>query len=167
MPKSAFTEIFRSTFRDARYLCATSIHAIRWQLGKKVDELYTEVQRSQHLTQADSRIFGQSVIKFAAWAASLLHLMLHKAYCVLYYPLAKIQILRLECTFDRREYLTLDKGNRPLIRASAIKHAQAFLQLFTQVWDAPFLNVFPLDVSGYLSTSSGHDPPRRPAQLPS
>lgn len=29
------------------------------------------------------------IVAFAAWAASLLHLMLHKAYCVLYYPLAR------------------------------------------------------------------------------
>lgn len=38
------------------------------------------------VVQNESR---ESVVKFAAWAASLLHLMLHKAYCVLYYPLAK------------------------------------------------------------------------------
>ena len=41
--KSAFTEISCSAFRNAGYLCTTSIHAIRQQLGKKVDELYTEV----------------------------------------------------------------------------------------------------------------------------
>lgn len=29
------------------------------------------------------------VVCFAVWAASLMHLMLHKAYCVLYFPLAK------------------------------------------------------------------------------
>ena len=57
-----FTDILRSTFRNAGYLCATSIHAIRRLLGKKVDELYTEVQRSQHLTRADARIFGQSYV---------------------------------------------------------------------------------------------------------
>ncbi len=62
MPKSAFTDILGSTFRNAGYLCATSIHAIRRQLGKKVDQIYTEVQRSQHLTQADPRIFGQSYV---------------------------------------------------------------------------------------------------------
>lgn len=50
MPKSEFFDILRSTFRNAGYLYATSIHAIRRQLGKKVDEIYTEVQRSQHLT---------------------------------------------------------------------------------------------------------------------
>jgi hypothetical protein len=31
------------------------------------------------------------VVGFAIWAASLMHLMLHKAYCVLYFPLAKDQ----------------------------------------------------------------------------
>jgi len=62
MPKSAFTDIFRTTLRNAGYMCSTSIHAIRRQLGKKVDELYTEVQRSQHLTQADPRVVGQSYV---------------------------------------------------------------------------------------------------------
>ena len=62
MPRSAFTAIFGSTLRNAGYFCATSIHAIRRQLGKKVDERYTEVQRSQHLTQGDPRIFGQSYV---------------------------------------------------------------------------------------------------------
>jgi Protein of unknown function (DUF3435) len=46
MPKVAFTETFGSTLRNAGYFCATSIHAIRRQLGKKVDERYTEFQRS-------------------------------------------------------------------------------------------------------------------------
>jgi hypothetical protein len=31
------------------------------------------------------------VVGFAAWAASIMHLMLHKAYCVLYFPIAKDQ----------------------------------------------------------------------------
>ena len=62
MPRSAFSDILRNTFRNAGYLCTTSVHAIRRQLGKKVDEIYTEVQRSQHLTQADPRIFGQSYV---------------------------------------------------------------------------------------------------------
>lgn len=44
MPRSAFTGILRNTLRNAGYLCSTSIHAIRRQLGKKVDEIYTEVQ---------------------------------------------------------------------------------------------------------------------------
>ncbi len=62
MPKTAFTDIFRSSLRNAGYLCTTSIHAICRQLGKKIDELYTGVQRSQHLTQADLRTFSQSYV---------------------------------------------------------------------------------------------------------
>ena len=62
MPKAAFTEIFGSTLRNAGYLCAISIHAIRRQLGKKFDERYTEVERSQHLTQGDPPVFGQSYV---------------------------------------------------------------------------------------------------------
>ena len=38
MSRSAFTEIFGSMLRNAGYFCATSIHAIRRQLDKKVDE---------------------------------------------------------------------------------------------------------------------------------
>lgn len=37
MPKSAFLAIYESTLKNARYLCGTSIHAIRRLLGKKVD----------------------------------------------------------------------------------------------------------------------------------
>ena len=63
MPQRAFEAIFRNTLRNAGYAsCGASVHSIRRQLGKKVDELYTEVQRSQQLTQADPRIFGQSYV---------------------------------------------------------------------------------------------------------
>jgi tRNA C32,U32 (ribose-2'-O)-methylase TrmJ len=44
--------------KNVEYLYATSIHTIRRQLGKKVDERYAEVQRSQHLTQGDPCLFG-------------------------------------------------------------------------------------------------------------
>jgi hypothetical protein len=37
MPKSAFCQMFRKTMRKAGYLCGTSMHSIRRQLGKKVD----------------------------------------------------------------------------------------------------------------------------------
>lgn len=60
MPRSAFSQIFQSTLLNAGYFCQASVHSIRRQLGKKVDELYTEVERSQLLTQADPRIFGQA-----------------------------------------------------------------------------------------------------------
>lgn len=58
MPEKAFREIFQSTLRNAGYHCSASVHSIRRQLGKQVDELYTEVQRSQQLTQADPRILA-------------------------------------------------------------------------------------------------------------
>lgn len=53
---------FGSTLRNVRYFYATSTHAIRRQLGKKVDERYTEVQRSKHIMKGDSRIFDQSYV---------------------------------------------------------------------------------------------------------
>ncbi|OAG42721.1 AdoMet-dependent rRNA methyltransferase SPB1 [Fonsecaea monophora] len=62
MPKSSFTAILKSTLTNAGYLCGPSIHAIWRQLGKEVDKRYTAVQRSQHLTQADERVFGQSYV---------------------------------------------------------------------------------------------------------
>lgn len=66
MPRSAFSQIFQSALLNVGYFCAAFVHSIRRQLGKKVDELYIEVQRSQHLTQADSRIFGQAYVANAS-----------------------------------------------------------------------------------------------------
>jgi hypothetical protein len=37
MSKSAFLRIFRAMMKQAGYSCGTSIHAIRWYLGKKFD----------------------------------------------------------------------------------------------------------------------------------
>jgi hypothetical protein len=94
MPKKAFLRIFAAMMKKAGYFCGTSIHAVRRNLGKKVDgkshsskpllasslsslrpaafapanwltlcpERYSAVQRSQHLTQADPRVFGQSYV---------------------------------------------------------------------------------------------------------
>lgn len=62
IPRDAFITTFNAMIRSAGYTCAASIHAIRRQLGKKVDERYTEVQRSQHLTQGDVRVFDQSYV---------------------------------------------------------------------------------------------------------
>jgi hypothetical protein len=49
MPKSAFTAIFNKTLQNAGYLCSTSVHAIRREIGKKVDgkiaELVTYLMR--------------------------------------------------------------------------------------------------------------------------
>lgn len=62
MPRSAFSQIFQSTLRNAGYFCAASVHSIRRGIGQKVDKIYTEVERSQHLTQADPSIFGQAYV---------------------------------------------------------------------------------------------------------
>lgn len=59
-PTRALTPLTHSSPRQ--YLCTTSTHAIRQQLGKKVDERYTGVQRSRHLAQAVPHIFGQSIL---------------------------------------------------------------------------------------------------------
>jgi Protein of unknown function (DUF3435) len=43
MSQSAFRKILKSTLQNASYLTSTSIHAIRRQLGKKVDGKVTAV----------------------------------------------------------------------------------------------------------------------------
>ena len=48
MPRQAFSRIFESALRNTGYLCAASVHSACRQLGKEVDKLYTEAQRSQH-----------------------------------------------------------------------------------------------------------------------
>lgn len=62
MPRAAFQTIFRRALRSAGYPNEASVHAIRRQLGKKIDQNYSEVQRSQHLTQSDTRVFGTSYV---------------------------------------------------------------------------------------------------------
>lgn len=62
MTKDAFQSIWKSTLSNADYFIQPTIHSIRRGLGKKVDENYTPVQRSQHLTQVDPRVFGQSYV---------------------------------------------------------------------------------------------------------
>ncbi|RMZ83736.1 hypothetical protein DV738_g918, partial [Chaetothyriales sp. CBS 135597] len=57
------------------------------------------------------------VVGFSAWSALLLHLMVHKAYCALYVPLFKNPAM----------------ASYEIIRSSAVKHAQAFVQLFIRV----------------------------------
>ncbi|KAF7504465.1 hypothetical protein GJ744_002202 [Endocarpon pusillum] len=58
MTRAAFSEILQATSVAAAFASNVTVHVIRRGLGKKVDTLYTEAQRSQHLTQADPRIFG-------------------------------------------------------------------------------------------------------------
>ncbi|KAK5206792.1 hypothetical protein LTR07_010053 [Exophiala xenobiotica] len=68
----------------------------------------------------------QEVIDFSSWAALLLHLMVHKAYCVLYRPLFKDQSI----------------SSHEMIRSNAVKHAQAFIQLFIRVCNDPISEPF-------------------------
>ncbi|KIW09949.1 hypothetical protein PV08_11725 [Exophiala spinifera] len=63
----------------------------------------------------------KEVVDFSAWAVFLLHLMVHKAYCVLYRPLFRDQAMSVH----------------DVIRMNAIKHAQAFIQLFIRVCNDP------------------------------
>ncbi|KIV83414.1 hypothetical protein, variant [Exophiala sideris] len=63
---------------------------------------------------------------FLAWAALLVHLMVHKAYCVLYRPLFRDPSL----------------GSHEVIRSNAVKHAQAFIQLFIRVCNDPISEPF-------------------------
>ncbi|KAK5231693.1 hypothetical protein LTR72_000877 [Exophiala xenobiotica] len=52
----------------------------------------------------------QEVINFSAWAALLLHLMVHKAYCVLYRPLFKDQSISSHETIRSNDDASLSRG---------------------------------------------------------
>ncbi|KAG5787880.1 hypothetical protein H9Q69_013047 [Fusarium xylarioides] len=67
MTPDSFITMFKTFMMQAGYAAIPgslfppgSIHMIRRELGKQLDERYTEVERSQHLTQADKAVFGQS-----------------------------------------------------------------------------------------------------------
>ncbi|OAL25418.1 hypothetical protein AYO20_10452 [Fonsecaea nubica] len=68
----------------------------------------------------------KEVVDFTAWSALLLHLMVHKAYCVLYHPLF------------RDPAMVADEN----IRTNAVKHAQAFIQVFIRVCNDPISEPF-------------------------
>lgn len=88
----------------------------------------TATQTVEHALPAFDRVWtlqpnpeDREIVNFSAWSALLLHLMVHKAYCVLYHPL-----------FRDPEMVAHES-----IRTNAIKHAQAFLQLFIRVCNDP------------------------------
>ncbi|KAI9768035.1 MAG: hypothetical protein M1839_004298 [Geoglossum umbratile] len=62
LPRATFERIVRSVMRMSGYFGYATVHAIRRYIGKKLNERYTETERSQHLTQNDPRIFGQSYV---------------------------------------------------------------------------------------------------------
>ncbi|KAI9773298.1 MAG: hypothetical protein M1839_002158 [Geoglossum umbratile] len=48
--------------RMSGYFGYAIVHAIRRYVGKKLNERYTEAERSQHITQNDPRVYGQSYV---------------------------------------------------------------------------------------------------------
>ncbi|KAL0929956.1 uncharacterized protein CTRU02_215165 [Colletotrichum truncatum] len=60
-------DVFQRAFRNILSLAgcievAAYVHQIRRHLGKKIDERYTEVYRSQNITQSDVMVFGASYV---------------------------------------------------------------------------------------------------------
>ncbi|KAL9609995.1 MAG: hypothetical protein Q9167_005268 [Letrouitia subvulpina] len=74
----------------------------------------------------DSEATDREVAGYCSWSALLLHLMVHKAFGVLYHPIFRDPVM----TSDVQ------------LRASAVKHAQAFLQIFMRVCDDPVSEPF-------------------------
>ncbi|KAI9807092.1 MAG: hypothetical protein M1825_005809 [Sarcosagium campestre] len=62
LPKRSFERIFKAVLKSSGYVGTATVHAIRRALSKKLDERYTEVQRSQHINQSDPRVYGQSYV---------------------------------------------------------------------------------------------------------
>ena len=84
LSKKTFDRIIKSVFKLSGYFGHATVHAIRRYLGKKVNgklpskiskkqnavllrksiiERYTEVERSQHITQTDTHVYGQSYVE--------------------------------------------------------------------------------------------------------
>lgn len=77
-PKPAFDKIFKAVSQKAGYIENPTVHSIRRAVGKQIDGLfsallirplliastasYTSIQRSQHLTQKDLKVFGDSYV---------------------------------------------------------------------------------------------------------
>ncbi|OAQ57905.2 hypothetical protein VFPPC_11363 [Pochonia chlamydosporia 170] len=66
MSEFVFLGIFKKLFMAEYDYSRASMHMIRREIGKQLDERYTEVERSQHLTQADKAVFGQSYVAFVS-----------------------------------------------------------------------------------------------------
>ncbi|KAI8682541.1 hypothetical protein NCS56_00377300 [Fusarium sp. Ph1] len=63
MTFAVFESIFRGLLLQEGYFeVSVSMHMIRRELGKQLDERYTETERSQHVLHADRRVFGQSYV---------------------------------------------------------------------------------------------------------
>ncbi|KAI9764363.1 MAG: hypothetical protein M1840_008501 [Geoglossum simile] len=62
LPKATFERIVRFVMRISGYFGFATVHAIRRYVGKKLNERYTETERSQHITQNDPHVYGQSYV---------------------------------------------------------------------------------------------------------
>ena len=79
LPKAAFKRIVKKVLEQSRYFSYATVHFIQRYLRKKVDnkqinmgfsgalstnsaEKYTSIERSQHLTQSDPRVFGDKYV---------------------------------------------------------------------------------------------------------
>ncbi|KFA77150.1 hypothetical protein S40288_10234 [Stachybotrys chartarum IBT 40288] len=66
MSPSLFDQTMRQLFMSEYDQARVSMHMVRRELGKQLDERYTETERSQHLLQADKNVFGQSYVAFVS-----------------------------------------------------------------------------------------------------
>ncbi|UNI16754.1 hypothetical protein JDV02_003162 [Purpureocillium takamizusanense] len=66
MGEGAFMGIFKRLLGSEYSYDTVSMHAIRRELGKQLDERYTETERSQHILHKDNKIFGTSYVAFVS-----------------------------------------------------------------------------------------------------
>ncbi|PWI65590.1 hypothetical protein PCL_07009 [Purpureocillium lilacinum] len=66
MGDGAFMGIFKGLLGSEYSYDSVSMHAIRRELGKQLDERYTETERSQHILHKDNKIFGTSYVAFVS-----------------------------------------------------------------------------------------------------
>lgn len=86
----------------------------------------------------------QEVLNFCAWSAILLHLMVHKAFCVLYHALFRdpdmVSNPQIRTRFTSFHPFLFEIRSDSI--SSAILHAQAFVQLFIRVCNDPVSEAF-------------------------
>ncbi|KAL6716976.1 hypothetical protein ACLMJK_004889 [Lecanora helva] len=140
LPQRTFACIVKSIFKLSGYYGNPTVHSIRRGLGKKVDERYSDVQRSQHLTQSDKRVFGQSYVgntssvdgrsAFLSETAQHDHVNFFQSYAKLREPglITKLPAAKAVAIWRNPELLDLEKRLKQLqdtnATAAEIKVAQ-------------------------------------------
>ncbi|PQK12981.1 hypothetical protein BB8028_0003g15960 [Beauveria bassiana] len=66
MTFAVFERVLKKVFMGEYNFDRASMHMIRRDLGKQLDNRYTATERSQHVLHNDNRIFGQSYVAFAS-----------------------------------------------------------------------------------------------------